>query len=130
MARKEWDDCSDKERIERWEQVYRVLSEMTLHEKRNHFDMGNWGYDTPCGTIACAAGHCGMDPWFRRRGLQYNYVRRFRNGRPGMFRPDDFFGSEGTIRIFLNTNERPVSQVMREVKAYINELKALAAEPS
>jgi hypothetical protein len=31
--------------------------------------MTMFGQKTDCGTIACAAGHASLDPWFRKRGF-------------------------------------------------------------
>lgn len=56
--------------VESWEQALRVLQQMTPHERKNHFDMRSWGHRTDCGTVACLAGHCYLDPWFQKnRGL-------------------------------------------------------------
>lgn len=116
------------EQIERWEQCARVLENMPEHEREKHWDMGTFGTQTDCGTVACAAGHCGLDRWFRLRGFQLNfekctcgdphcYVQR-------MSQPQAFFGDVGTARIFLNANPRPVDAVLAEVREYIDELKA------
>lgn len=43
---------------------------LSRHERAKHFNMGHWGQKTDCGTSACAAGFCGLDPWFRRRGFR------------------------------------------------------------
>ena len=113
-------DCSAEEQIERWERVERVLTELTPHERRKHFDMRGWARKTPCGTVACAAGHCGMDPWFRRRG--------FHISPNGDFKGMDvtaFFGYHGTNHIFLNATKRPVSDVIKEVRAYVKQLKGV-----
>lgn len=56
--------------IERWENVLRVLTSMTRHEREHHFAMTIWGTKTSCGTVGCAAGHCSLDPWFRKRGFK------------------------------------------------------------
>lgn len=134
---KNWTDCTKKERIARWENVERVLSEMTPHERRKHWNMGTWGKKTDCGTIACAAGHCGLDPWFRRREFKLNF-RMTPGGceaencelckdeplAPVAIISDvhDFFGDNN---IFFNGAHRPVSKVIKEVRAYIKELKAV-----
>lgn len=114
--------------IERWEQCARVLETMPEHERTQHWDMGTFGTHTACGTVACAAGHCGLDPWFRDRGFQLNFIKcscgdpycsvqRFST-------PQLFFGDKGTERIFLNCKSRPVEAVLAEVREYIAELKA------
>src|SRR6267378_1550966 len=71
---KHWDDITPKEQIARWEQVLRVLRGLTKHERKKHFNMGFFGQKTSCGTVACAAGHCGLDPWFRRRGFKLDFI--------------------------------------------------------
>jgi len=50
--------------LERWEQALCVLDGLTPHERENHFNMGTWGRRTECGTNACLAGHCSLNPWF------------------------------------------------------------------
>jgi hypothetical protein len=69
---KDWFSITPREKIERWENVLRVLKGLTPHQRAHHWDMESWGYNTHCGTVACAAGHCGLDPWFRRRGFKLN----------------------------------------------------------
>lgn len=123
-----FDEIPKSARIERWENVLRVLEGLGPHERDEHWDMGTWGQQTPCGTIACAAGHCGLDPWFRQQGFTMD------------FRPCDcgelgcttvhikdvaiFFGARGSDRIFHNPDERPVEVVIEEVKAYLRRLRA------
>lgn len=131
---KYWTDCTKAQQIERWENVERVLKSLSPHERRKHWDMRNWGVKTECGTVACAAGHCGMDPWFRRRGFQ---LLPYRNtpeeeqideaglgGFANEVDPMDFFGYVGCDQIFFRGTPRPVATVIREVRAYIKELKA------
>lgn len=53
--------------LERWRQLIRVL-EGVPEQKLN---MGTWCDDeAECGTVACAAGWAGMDPWFVERGFR------------------------------------------------------------
>lgn len=108
--------------IERWQNAARVLQSLSPHEKRRHFDMGTWGDKTDCGTVACAAGHCSLDPWFRRRGFTSSFSE---SGELCFMKlePENFFDSEGVNEIFCNTNRRPVSDVIREIKAHIRHLK-------
>lgn len=118
---KSFDSITKKQRIERWENVLRVLRALTPHERKKHFDMAWWGRKTDCGTIACAAGHCGMDPWFRKRGFRLSFVKGDEGGEvPSV---TDFFGFTGAHDIFLNSNARPVSQVIKEVRAHITQMK-------
>ena len=131
-------------KIERWENVVRVLTELPPHEKRKHFDMANWGVTNECGTVACAAGHCGLDPWFNKQGLKllpYDGIENcfledlemsealgeFANG----VDVADFFGTVGSVNIFFNTNKRSVGKVIQECKAhikYLNKKKILLAK--
>jgi hypothetical protein len=142
MKMKHWDDCTQEQRIERWENAKRVLVQMPRHERTHHWDMMNWGYTTECGTIACAAGHCGLDPWFRRRGLKLlpkvtndafigtGEFEGFSNDGPissGGLAVAAFFGPSGARNIFFNGRKRPVSQVIKEVRAYIKQLRSEAA---
>ena len=109
------------ELIERWSNTERVLIAMPEHERQKHWSMGTWGEINDCGTIACAAGHCGLDPWFRERGFKLN----FKGGQSQITPVQTFFGIEGSSRIFLNATERPVETVTQEVHDYIAELRRL-----
>ena len=119
---KHWDDAKLAERIERWENVERVLKALTPYQRRREWDMQNWGVKSQCRTIACAAGHCGMDPWFRRRGMKLNPYKVTKGetlkevaevGGMGdfgnMMDPEPFLGEDGCNRIFFDSTRRPVS---------------------
>lgn len=110
------------EQIERWENCGRVLYAMPQHERERHWDMGNWGRLTECGTIACAAGHCGLDPWFRERGFKMDFV----GGSAEISSVAEFFGTEGSRLIFLDPSPRPVETVLQEVRTYTGELHRMA----
>lgn len=71
---KKWYECSMKEKLDRWVNAERVLRDMPNHDRVKHWEMAHWGISTECGTIGCAAGHCGLDPWFRKRGLKLKPV--------------------------------------------------------
>lgn len=123
-----WEEIPQEARVERWENVLRVLRALPEHERQKHWDMSTWGEKTECGTVACAAGHCGLDPWFRERGFELN----FRESRhvPGAWiesldseAVEQFFGDDGTDDIFLNGDIRPVEDVISEVEDYLAELK-------
>lgn len=60
--------------IERFENLIRVMRGLSRHQRTKHFDMSSWGEDTDCGTTHCAAGFCGVDPWFRRRGFRIKNI--------------------------------------------------------
>lgn len=106
--------------IERWEQLIRVLRELPAHEKRYHFDMGTWIMETECGTVACAAGWAGLDPWFRRRGLA---TERNSNTIFPKRDPHDFFDSRGYYLVLLNTRPRSTGSVIREINRHIRWLR-------
>lgn len=112
------------ELIERWQNVDRVLDAMPEHERQKHWDMGVWGEKTDCGTVACAAGQCGLDPWFRERGFKLDFKK---SGEPNISNVAEFFGLEGSTRIFLNSFPRPVETVIDEVRRYTSGLQKLTA---
>jgi hypothetical protein len=122
---KTWDRLSSVERIERWENVLRVLRAMTPHERRKHFKMDTWGDKTECGTIACAAGRCGLDPYFRKRGfkLDFTYDKDFDEWDADLRDVGEFFGFNGSSEIFFDGTIRTVGTVAREVIEYIKFLK-------
>jgi hypothetical protein len=109
--------------IERWVNVARVLDTMPEHERQKHWDMATWGERNDCGTIACAAGHCGMDPWFRDKGFTLDFDEE---GDMHITNVESFFGFEGSSRIFLDHNQRPVETVLGEVREFIEELRKVA----
>lgn len=122
-------DPTNAELIERWEQCLRVLEQMPEHEREKHWNMSEWGIQTDCGTVACAAGHCGMDPWFRERGFRMDFekcdcgvVNCFETQISNV---DEFFGEWGSHTIFCNPRKRSVETVIGEVKAHIARLRAL-----
>ena len=141
---KDFDDVSFAEQLARWTNVDRVLSAMPKHDRTKHWSMEFWGVKNECGTIGCAAGQCGLDPWFRRRGFKLvpaplnegqdprdlmGGFEGFNDGHQnGTIAVESFFGSAGSASIFLNGDNRPVNQVIKEVRAYIKLLKAEHAE--
>lgn len=112
------------ELIERWVNVERVLAAMPEHERQHHWDMSTWGKKTTCGTVACAAGTCGLDPWFRERGFKLDFDR---SGGHKITDVGSFFGLEGSQRIFFDSRQRPVETVLAEVREYVGELQRLQA---
>ncbi len=130
---KRFAELSPAKQIERWENVLRVLRALTPHERRRHWDMGVFGEQTDCGTVACAAGHCGLDTWFNRQGFRMTFGEDLW-GSPetnlssdGGALVEDFFGREGSREIFFDGTRRSVTQVIREVKGHIASLKEEAA---
>lgn len=109
------------DQIERWTNVERVLYAMPEHERQFHWNMATWGQETDCGTVACAAGTCGLDPWFRERDFKLDFV----DGEAQISSVENFFGVEGTQRIFLNTTPRPVETVLDEVRVYLADLRRM-----
>jgi hypothetical protein len=138
---KMWNDCTQDQKIERWENVLRVLTAMTPHQRKKHFNMGTWAEQTDCGTVGCAAGLCSFDPWFTRRGFKSafhpyvddegKYITVFRHRFSGTL-PEDFFGLDGYHSIFTNdeftvhTGAGVHRRVVKAVKDYIKELKSEA----
>jgi hypothetical protein len=86
--------------------------------------MSQWGKLTDCGTVACAAGTCGLDPWFRARGFTLDFDD---NGIADISDVPSFFGFEGSQRIFYNAQPRPVETVLGEVRDYLSELRKIEA---
>lgn len=124
---KAWDDCSRIEKIARWENALRVLEALPPHERSKHWDMEHWGRQTDCGTVACAAGHCGMDPWFKKRGLELTFTESWGekqrcdwNGQE----VKDFFGP-GAEEVFFYGDKRSVAAVIREVKSFLTFLRVV-----
>lgn len=123
---KTWDELKKAQQVERWENVVRVLKALTPHQREKHWDMSDWGKTTDCGTVACAAGHCGLDPWFRRRGFQLNFIK-CNCGEPNCaerldFDVEGFFGVEGSDQIFYGSGS--VDDVIARVETYIEELRS------
>lgn len=124
-------DCTPAERRERWEQCLRVLSTLPEHERTEHWNMSVWAQRTTCGTIACAAGHCGMDPWFIDQGFLVIPVEPDSkpcspigdanvDGMPMCDAVKVFFGEAGCDEIFLESSYRSVDAVIQEVKDFID----------
>ena len=130
---KHWNTLTQAQKIIRWENVLRVLRGLSRHERKKHWNMADWGEKTDCGTVACAAGHCGLDPWFRRQGLKFNFTKyAFTNEYFGNwdvctdtndFTVDHFFGDVGTYNIFYNGDARPVGKVINEVRCHLTQLR-------
>lgn len=145
-----WNDCTADEKIERWLNVDRVLNELTPHEREEYWDMSVFGARTACGTIACAAGHCERDDWFRAQGLvglynaesswMFEIVFYHKNivvtalldkaTIDGQVVPFStmvmrFFGDIGSGQIFLRSKPRSVDAVIQEVRGFIMTLRAM-----
>lgn len=67
--RRAWHLTTHGERVDRWENVERVLLSMDEHTRTKHFDMSDWLHRNECGTIGCLAGQCALDPYFNSIGL-------------------------------------------------------------
>jgi hypothetical protein len=118
---KYWKEITLKEQLKRWHHVLRVLEALTPHQRRRHWNMETWGEKTECGTVACAAGHCALDPWFRRQGFKSDF---YPDGTlKSISNATAFFGFEGTDRIFHNAQKRSVPKVIAEVKLHIKTLE-------
>jgi hypothetical protein len=100
---KYWDYLTPKQKVTRWSHAVRVMENMTKYEIEKHFNMNSWGEKTPCGTICCAAGFCGLDPVLRKMGFELNF-RKVRKGVHAYFsiQPYYFFGIEAYDTIFTD----------------------------
>lgn len=130
-----WYTLTTAERVERWQNVVRVLESLDKHQRTKHFSMRNWSDITECGTIACAAGWCGFDPWFHSQGFA---MRLFRYP-PPPFSTDsgveidyelgdveEFFGTQGS-GIFYDSTARSFEKVLEEIREYLAKLSMEAA---
>jgi len=120
--------ATNEELIERWQNVERVLTNLPEHERRKHWRMSTWGRVTACGTIACAAGHCGMDKWFQSQGLtlqpaQDGEANALFSGRDPTDILPEFFGEDGVRWIFSDGTGRSVDEVVEEVREHIRWLQ-------
>lgn len=132
MQYEHFNAISRAQKIERWEQCLRVLENLPEHARLHHWNMGKWGIQTDCGTVACAAGHCALDPWFTNQGFALVWsnacmcrdCQETPHTKSASLDPASFFGHDGSEKIFWDDSARPVETVIDEVKAYIAELKA------
>lgn len=121
--------------ILRLENLIRVMRGLSRHERTKHFNMESWGEETECGTTMCAAGFCGSDPWFRKRGFKFVRYPNSRYGTVSYKGGDswsaiqDFFGThpdDGDVednghRIF--SKPTTVGQVIRAAEKRIAQLR-------
>jgi hypothetical protein len=126
------------DRIERYRQLIRVMRGLSKHERERHFDMESWGRKTPCGTTMCAAGFCGVDPWFQERGFVFeptyensrNFVVRYRND-SSWYAIEAFFGvlpherAGGAPKHRVFMLPKSVNQVIIAARQRIKDLKAM-----
>jgi hypothetical protein len=106
--------------IERWERALVVLEGMSEHERTKHFDMDSWGRKTPCGTVACVAGHCSLSPWFIERGFHSKLLHGVWLDFTG-FSTRQFFGEGGHADVFMATREKydTIVGLVRDHIAYL-----------
>lgn len=105
---------------ERLLQVVRVLEELPKEKK---FDLGTW-YE--CGTVGCACGWAGQDPWFRRRGFRSEKRHRgdiFFQGIRGYKAAQIFFGilNDDTFHLFSRSEYKRGSKrdVINRIKKFV-----------
>lgn len=124
-----WNDATDAEKVLRVEKAIETLASMTLHEQRNHFDMSDWVYKNDCGTIACAAGQCAIQPWFRRRGFVFSIRDAgFTNMYPNTFFGDELYDQVFVSQKFTNLSGREAHKaVLKAIRLYLVKLKAEVA---
>lgn len=89
-----------KQQIERFKKLIDTMQGLSLHEKRKHFDMANWGQRTECGTTMCAAGFCGSRKWFQNRGFSFVPPRRKGLGATGTLKLGKTLGWEALCKFF------------------------------
>ena len=124
MKVKLWDDLTPAQKVKRWEGVERVLKKLTPHQRKKHFDMRFWGKKTGCGTVACIAGHCGLDPSFRRQGFRMNLSGTAYFDKVS---PAQFFGQAAYNGIFTRTLDT-YFEACTNVSIYLRYLKQLRAD--
>lgn len=119
-------NCTKAQKVERWEQVIRVLRGLTRHQRTKHWDMAEYLDERSCGTVGCAAGYCSLDPWFRKRGVKAEAVKY--DGKIDYWTYEgidwNLFWGDGAEDIFQDRTQRSVGQVIREIKAHIKELRS------
>lgn len=121
--------------IERWEQALRMLEAMPPEKRAAEFDMALWGFKTACGTKACFAGHCSLDPWFIAQGfigtfrpltrseLEDGYYEKSIGILDFAIEPEEFFGSRGFHTVFLNSGAgyEEIAQGTRELIEWLKD---------
>lgn len=129
-----FNELSHAEKVQRWERVRKVLRDMSKHQIKHHFDMGQWIRETECGTVGCAAGLCSIDPWFNRRGFASKLEFGAHSG--WTIHPCDFFGPIGYDDVFTDENiirdkdgesRTPTAQhrlALRAVNQYLKGIKS------
>lgn len=114
------DELTDRQLLARMEHALQVMEKMTPHERRRHFDMSDWVQVTECGTVACLAGHCALDPWFRKHGFSINVSEDMIT--PFSVDPMDYFGEVIHRTIFLDVFAS-YGIIKKKVKSVIKDLK-------
>ncbi|MGH2613168.1 MAG: hypothetical protein ACRDFB_09015, partial [Rhabdochlamydiaceae bacterium] len=117
------------------EHALKVMTNMTPHQRKKHFNMSEWGKRTDCGTVACLAGHCSLDPWFRKQGFKGSFDEVY--GELDFFNiePPIFFGSKVYNDILTNRSfteyghgsyvnvKKAVVKVIKNLKQHIKGVK-------
>lgn len=112
-----------REAIEWVEQGIRVLRELPLHERTEHWDMNYWGIKTACGTVACAAGHMAMDKWFIAHGFNMYFPHGSDMGRLSKTVTSCF--GRPAARVFHCPYKRHTSTVTRELESVLTHYRTL-----
>ena len=113
--------------VERWEQGLRVVLDIPPDERDERLNMAVWGYQTACGTVACFAGHCSLDDWFRKQGYTSDFEENPDSGVPELYftgvLPKRFFGSVGHYDILMakDLSYDELIDAVREHIAYLKE---------
>lgn len=127
------------QRIERYQQLIRVMRALTPHQRRHHLNMEHWGLKTSCGTVMCAAGFAGSDPWFTRRGFKLVWATHplwpagggagllYREHR-GWDAINQFFGPDAEARAMSHPVFRTPDSVTEVIQAAKRQIKFLRQE--
>lgn len=131
---KNFEDLTKAERLKRWQALYDALGRLTPHERKQHWNMETWGEKTPCGTVACAAGHAGFDPKIQAMGFRsfYDTIDEVPEGDRDQkiefsCEPDYFFGDTMANEVFtgyFKGGSGTWTQVRRRIKTMIGWLRA------
>jgi len=127
---KVWKELSPAEKAERAEGIVRVLEELTPTQRKHAFDMNTWGERSPsevrklpgCGTTACAAGWCGLDPTFRKNGFRMKLSdHTFSVG------PADYFGNRIWSNLFMMTDTH-FPEVIKQARTIARDMRTVARQ--
>lgn len=125
-----WNELSPAEKAERAAEIVRVLEDLTPAQRKHAFDMSTWGEKNNaesrkipgCGTAACAAGWCGLDPTFRKNGFRmrltdYQFT----------VDPASYFGYRIWNDVFMLTEDQ-FPTVLKQAKRVARDMRTVARQ--